>query len=184
MLKKKRRGKCWNVLNFFDFLAKFPEFCKNFDRAPIWIVRWVRSLADRTFQLRFSHHTRFTLITRHRGAAAPAAGGNPRCSFSHSTVTQSRPSRAIANKDGIAQLSPAQGKRCARNCRWYASLSKGRSLNYLALSEWVCTFWCLDVLLNSSSDVVCAKIFSASITSRRCCMTVQSSTRYIEDSIL
>ena len=37
-----------------NFLAKFkfPEFCRNFHRTLIAIVRSVRSLADRTFQLR------------------------------------------------------------------------------------------------------------------------------------
>ena len=41
-----------NFLNFFNFLAKIPEICKNFHRTLIAIVRLVRSLADRTFQLR------------------------------------------------------------------------------------------------------------------------------------
>ena len=44
------------ILEFFKFfkifLAKIPEFWMNSDRTPIWIVRLVRSLADRTFQLR------------------------------------------------------------------------------------------------------------------------------------
>ena len=37
---------------FFNFLAKIPKFWKNSDRTLIWIVRLVRSLANRTFQLR------------------------------------------------------------------------------------------------------------------------------------
>ena len=39
-------------LKFLNFLAKIPEFRKNSDRTLIGIVRLVRSLADRTFQLR------------------------------------------------------------------------------------------------------------------------------------
>ena len=40
-----------NFSEFFKFLAKIPEFGKNFDRIVMWKVRMVRSLADRTFQL-------------------------------------------------------------------------------------------------------------------------------------
>ena len=38
--------------DFFNFLAKCIEFWQNFDRTLMWKVRMVRSLADRTFQLR------------------------------------------------------------------------------------------------------------------------------------
>ena len=38
--------------NFLNFLAKIPKFCRNFHRTLIAIVRSVRSLADRTLQLR------------------------------------------------------------------------------------------------------------------------------------
>ena len=41
----------FNVPIFVNFLAKILEFWKNSDRTPIWKVRMVRSLADRTFQL-------------------------------------------------------------------------------------------------------------------------------------
>ena len=37
---------------FCNFLANISDFCKNSDRTIIGIVRFVRSLADRTFQLR------------------------------------------------------------------------------------------------------------------------------------
>ena len=40
------------ISEFFIFLAKIPEFCKNANRTLIGIVRLVRSLADRTFQPR------------------------------------------------------------------------------------------------------------------------------------
>ena len=40
------------ILNFFNFLAKCTEFWQNFDRTLMWKVRMVRSLADRTCQLR------------------------------------------------------------------------------------------------------------------------------------
>ena len=40
------------ISEFLNFLAKIPEFWKNSDGTPIWKVRMVRSLADRTFQLR------------------------------------------------------------------------------------------------------------------------------------
>ena len=41
-----------NVEHFRNFLANIPEFWKTSDRTRIWKVRMVRSLADRTFQLR------------------------------------------------------------------------------------------------------------------------------------
>jgi len=44
----------WN-LKILNFLAKVPEFWPNSDRTLIWIVRMVRSLADRTFQLSGRH---------------------------------------------------------------------------------------------------------------------------------
>ena len=43
-----------NVEKSLNFLAKCTEFWQNFDRTLMWKVRMVRSLADRTFQLRFS----------------------------------------------------------------------------------------------------------------------------------
>ena len=51
--------KCWIFLKFLSFLARCIEFWKNSDRTPIWIVRLVRSLADRTFQPRWSPEALF-----------------------------------------------------------------------------------------------------------------------------
>ena len=46
----------WENIEIFyellNILAKIPEFWKNIDRTPMWIVRLVRSLAGRTFQPR------------------------------------------------------------------------------------------------------------------------------------
>ena len=47
------------ISEFLNFLAKIKtensRIFKNSDRTPIWIVCLVRSLADRTFQLRPEH---------------------------------------------------------------------------------------------------------------------------------
>ena len=45
--------KCFEFLNFLSFLAKISDYCRNFHRTLIAIVRSVRSVADRTFQLRY-----------------------------------------------------------------------------------------------------------------------------------
>ena len=45
--------KCWKILNVLNFLAECTEFWRNFYRTLMWKVRMVRSLADRTFQIRF-----------------------------------------------------------------------------------------------------------------------------------
>ena len=51
-----RRRLVFSVACYFDevVFSWFSFDSKNSDRTPIWIVRLVRSLADRTFQLRFS----------------------------------------------------------------------------------------------------------------------------------
>ena len=51
------------------------EFCKNSDRTLIEIVRLVRSLADRTFQLRRAAPPR---EPRRRSAPRAGAAGAPR----------------------------------------------------------------------------------------------------------
>ena len=44
-----------------NFLAKIPEFWTNSDQSPIWKVRMVRSLSDRTFQLCSGGPSRFSV---------------------------------------------------------------------------------------------------------------------------
>ena len=46
-------SKMLKILNSVNFLARCTEFWQNFDRTLMWKVRMVRSLADRTFQLRY-----------------------------------------------------------------------------------------------------------------------------------
>ena len=60
-----------NVEIFWIVLAKIPDFWKNSDRTPIWIVRLVRSLADRTFQPRYAPPPRGA------GGYAPPPRGAP-----------------------------------------------------------------------------------------------------------
>ena len=71
-------------LNFLDFLqknlAKILEFCRNFHRTLIAIVRSVRSLADRTFQPRrellVHRTTRWKAVQRFK-APRPTRHGAP-----------------------------------------------------------------------------------------------------------
>ena len=65
------------ISEIFECSNEIPEFRKNSDRTPIWKVRMVRSLADRTFQLRF----RRPESRRHEGWAVQdklQAGGRGR----------------------------------------------------------------------------------------------------------
>jgi len=68
-------SKCWKFLNFLDFPAKIPEFCRNFHRTLIAIVRSVRSLADRTFQPRAGTAGRAAAGGRPRSRRTPPDGG-------------------------------------------------------------------------------------------------------------
>ena len=83
-----------NFPKFLNFPAKIPEFWKNFDRTLIWKVRMVRSLADRTFQIRAPRSPR----ARRRCTSERRRPGDP--SWAPPSPARRRAGRAGAQRRG------------------------------------------------------------------------------------